>query len=297
MAVLVCDTPEHDFGEVNEFEVLNHVFTLRNTGEHPVNILHVQSTCGCTTAGVTDQQLAPGATTELAARISLLGRSGPQNYSLRVQTDDSAHPVIFLRLHGSVMRDFIVDPQRLAFSWPAAQDALSAGVTLTSGGVTEFAITGIRVSDSAIAADVPMLQKGRTHLVTVRIDPERMQAPFQGSVTVETDHPRRPLVHLPIHVTAGGGVVVRPTTIKLTAQSGKVPQQRLLIVYSRNSTAFTITAITLPDGSRGSVRTVSPHRHDIQLEGLLPDPALLQTPITITTSLGETIEIPFQLID
>ncbi len=296
-AALVCDEPVYDFGEADESATLNHVFSLRNDGDRPIRILKVQATCGCTTAGAAREDLPPGETTDLTTRISLRGRSGPQKYSLTIHTDPPQKPVLRLGIKGAVVRDLRLDPQRLEFTWPTPEDALSARVSVVSGGATEFSITGTRVSDASLTAALETVRAGLEYHLLVQIDPQRIQPPFRGYVIVETDHPRHPRFHVPVNVLPGGNIVVRPTALRLANQPADVPQRRKLIVYSRDGTPFTIETIRFPDGVRGTVRTISPHRHDVDIDGLLPRPALRQQAVTITTSLGALIEVPFEIIE
>lgn len=293
---LVCDESVYDFGDSDESAVLNHTFTIRNDGGTPVHIKRVQSTCGCTTTGVNKESLEPGETTELTARIVLRGRSGRQRYSLNIITDNPAQPVFNLVIKGNVVMDMMIDPQRLSFHWPAPESALSSQVRLVSGGATEFAITDVKVSDPAIMAETQIVRAGLEYAVTVSIEKELMRPPFRGWVMIHTDHPRYPKFQIPVSIASGGGVVVRPTALTLAAQPDNVPQRRMLIVYSRTSTPFVIETLTLPDGATSTVNTASPHRHDIHLDGLFPLAAQQRQTVTITTSLGESIEVPIRLM-
>ncbi len=295
-AALICDDPVFDFGERDESATVTHVFSVINTGAAPVRISKVQSSCGCTTTGVAKEEIGPGESVDITASISLRGRLGRQNYSLIIRTDNPAQPVYRLGIQGVVIRDFMVDPNRLDFHWPSVEGGLSARLQMVSGG-TEFSVKSVRVSDPLINVEVHTVRPGIAYVLVVQLNKEQIAGPFEGKVMVETDHPRHPQLQIPVSVLAGGGVLVRPTALTLAARPADVPQRRMLIVYSRSAQPFTIERVDLPEGAGSTIRTASPHRHDIHIEGLMPNAILRRTPVRILTSLGETLEVPFRMVE
>ncbi len=296
-AVLVCDEPVYDFGAADETAVRNHVFTIRNEGDRPVRILAVLSGCGCAATGIAREHLEPGDITELAVRLDLRGRSGRQYYALSIRTDNPEQPFLRLGIQGTVFQEIRIEPYRLHFLWPNPGAVLPAKVKLIAGDATEFTVTGIRVSDPALVVDRETVRPGQEYLILIDLDKQNIRPPFEGIVSIETDHPRRPLLEIPVSVVSDGDVVARPTVLPIDALSENTLQQYRLIVYSRNGTPFTIENVSVPEGATCTVWSSMPHRHDLYVDVLLPAPALRRHPLTITTSLGETIEVTFQFIE
>lgn len=54
------DTYKYDFGKVARGESVSHVFRFRNTGDAPLVILDVATSCGCTTPEYTREPVLPG---------------------------------------------------------------------------------------------------------------------------------------------------------------------------------------------------------------------------------------------
>lgn len=54
--------PVHDFGIVIYGDVVEHIFTIKNTGNEPLQILKLSTSCGCTSASVAedDKIIQPG---------------------------------------------------------------------------------------------------------------------------------------------------------------------------------------------------------------------------------------------
>src|SRR3989338_7648539 len=65
-------TPESwDFGRVTEAEVLTHKFEVKNTGNDTLEIKHITTSCGCTTATMFYRKLYPGESAEIVVKLDL----------------------------------------------------------------------------------------------------------------------------------------------------------------------------------------------------------------------------------
>jgi len=61
-AEMTFETAEHDFGAIAYGGDGSHIFTYTNTGNQPLIILDVKTSCGCTTPTYTKAPLKPGET-------------------------------------------------------------------------------------------------------------------------------------------------------------------------------------------------------------------------------------------
>lgn len=59
-SVIKYDKTSHDFGTFPEAKVMECVFTFTNTGDEPLVIQQVITTCGCTVAEYTKNPVQPG---------------------------------------------------------------------------------------------------------------------------------------------------------------------------------------------------------------------------------------------
>lgn len=55
----------YDFGEIEFGKVVNYDFVIKNSGQAPLEIKRVATSCGCTTAKVSLQTIEPGQSAEL----------------------------------------------------------------------------------------------------------------------------------------------------------------------------------------------------------------------------------------
>ena len=50
----------HDFGRIGPQDVVTHTFLVRNDGDAPLTISRAYTTCGCTTAEISADEIPPG---------------------------------------------------------------------------------------------------------------------------------------------------------------------------------------------------------------------------------------------
>ena len=75
---------EHEFGTINEGDVVEHTFAFTNTGEAPLIIQDARATCGCTIPKKPEGPVAPGESSEIQVRFNSQGKSGMQNKTITI---------------------------------------------------------------------------------------------------------------------------------------------------------------------------------------------------------------------
>ena len=84
---LVFDHTSHEFGTINQGDVVTHMFTFTNTGDAPLIINSAKPSCGCTVPSWPKEPIMPGETGEIKAVFNSRHKSGRQNKSIRVFTN------------------------------------------------------------------------------------------------------------------------------------------------------------------------------------------------------------------
>ncbi len=84
-AVLTFDEKEHDFGNVEEGEVVEHTFTFTNTGDAPLIISNAKASCGCTVPSYPkNEAIAPGDQGEMTVKFNTRGKPNQQMKTVRI---------------------------------------------------------------------------------------------------------------------------------------------------------------------------------------------------------------------
>lgn len=99
----------HDFGLINEEdgEAL-HIFKVKNTGDAPLTISHVQSSCGCAEPEWTREPIQPGQTGDVVIIYSPTNRPGPFKKNITVYTNEKKR-----RQRLTIQGDVIPKPRQL----------------------------------------------------------------------------------------------------------------------------------------------------------------------------------------
>ncbi len=81
---------EHDFGTMNEGDVVTHVFEFTNTGSEPLVLSNCKGSCGCTVPQCPKEPIAPGATGTIEVKFNSKGKKNAQ--TKRVTIDANTDP-------------------------------------------------------------------------------------------------------------------------------------------------------------------------------------------------------------
>ncbi|NJN25650.1 MAG: DUF1573 domain-containing protein [Cyclobacteriaceae bacterium] len=81
---------EYDFGDINQGEVVQHVFDFVNAGNIPLVIHNVLTTCGCTTPEWPHHPIMPGDSSQVLVVFNAASKIGRQNKVITIRTNASA---------------------------------------------------------------------------------------------------------------------------------------------------------------------------------------------------------------
>lgn len=84
LATMEFTTMDHDFGTINEGDVVEHTYKFKNTGEAPLIIQGAQGSCGCTVPDWTKEPIPVGGTGFVKAKFDSNGKANAQNKTVTV---------------------------------------------------------------------------------------------------------------------------------------------------------------------------------------------------------------------
>lgn len=82
--ILTLDKTSHDFGNIAQGDVVEKVFTFTNTGNQPLIITNIQTSCGCTTPEWPRNPIMPGGKGEIKVGFNSHGKSNRQDKKLPI---------------------------------------------------------------------------------------------------------------------------------------------------------------------------------------------------------------------
>jgi hypothetical protein len=84
VATMEFTTVDHDFGTINEGDVVEHTYKFKNTGAAPLVIQSAQGSCGCTVPEWSKEPIPVGGTGFVKAKFDSNGKANAQNKTVTV---------------------------------------------------------------------------------------------------------------------------------------------------------------------------------------------------------------------
>ena len=73
-----------DFGDIQQGDQVEHIFAFENTGDAPLILTNVQTTCGCTVPKWPREPIPPGQKSQILVKFNSTGKMGKINKVVKV---------------------------------------------------------------------------------------------------------------------------------------------------------------------------------------------------------------------
>ncbi len=95
---------EHNFGTIKEADgKVSHEFEIKNTGDAPLVITRVISSCGCTTPTYSKEPIAPGKSGSITVTYDPAGRVYPFVKTVSIYSNGKEGPAV-ITIKGEVVK-------------------------------------------------------------------------------------------------------------------------------------------------------------------------------------------------
>ncbi len=263
---LTCVEPVYRFGTLGPEKTVPHTFVLTNAGPQEVRISAVRAGCGCLTATLAANTVAPGRTVDLDAVMTLAGRKGPQRKLIYVEVNSNTLSPLRLEFEGTVVPPIEAQPEGVHFGTLAANGDVEREVTLSASGEGLFQIRSIACASTQFSATFETLEAGRRYVLRIRSVGPRNFGTTTASIRVETDHPAMPFLTVPVTVFVAGDVVAAPASLMLIESATNLSRTYYLSVYSPARKAFKILEVQAPrEEVESRVEAVAADRYRVEL--------------------------------
>lgn len=292
---IICDQPLFDFGTADSESTIEHTFIIRNIGDTTLEISNVRPACGCTLANISEKSVAPGAESQITARLSLKGRNGPQSKAITILSNDPQSPEYRVTLAGTVASAVNVSPDRLMFGQIGPGQTAEQSIDISGLVPQPFTITGIEPSQPELTAVQETVEEGKHYRIKVTITGPAQPGPVNASLLVRTDHPSRPAINIPVIANVVGEMIYAPSVIELPANAGSTPVTRYIVLRPGSLTQFELKSVKLPDPAmKSNIYPFGDQGYRIQIENIVVTPELNGKTIVLETSGKQmaTIEVP-----
>lgn len=98
------DNTEFNFGKINQGEKVEHVYVVTNSGKSDLQIRKVSASCGCTAVQPSKNVIAPGESVDIKTVFNSAGKTGNQNKTVTIITNDPKKSKLILWVKGEVVK-------------------------------------------------------------------------------------------------------------------------------------------------------------------------------------------------
>ncbi|MFN3405980.1 MAG: DUF1573 domain-containing protein [Cytophagaceae bacterium] len=81
-----------DFGDIYQGDTVSHVFKFKNTGNAPLLLKEVLTTCGCTVPKFSKDPILPGKESEIVVKFNSEGKEGRMTKPITVISNSTNSP-------------------------------------------------------------------------------------------------------------------------------------------------------------------------------------------------------------
>ena len=99
--IVEFDKEIHDFGEIEQGEIVETTFLIKNVGDKNLYIVDAHGSCGCTVPEVTKEAIEPGKSAPISVKFDSNGKSGEVTKTIMV-TCNTAKVVENIKIKASI---------------------------------------------------------------------------------------------------------------------------------------------------------------------------------------------------
>ena len=201
----VIKQTEYDFKSIEQGTIVNHNFTITNTGGDLLKITDVRASCGCTAVKPEKSELKPDESTSIMVSFNSTGRLGVQQKYVYVVTNDPANQEIKLKISGNVLAagsslsleklPKIYFPEtQYDFGLVKEGDVVSHTFKFMNNGKATLDINDIKTSCGCTAALVSSkkIEPGKDGTIKIDLDTKNRQGRMSRTITVTSNDPEEP---------------------------------------------------------------------------------------------------------
>ncbi len=182
-----------DFGSIPKGSVVKYDFAFKNTGSDTLIITRVKPTCGCTTAPLSSDKIAPGETAEISASLDTKKLRGTVRKSILIDSNDPINPYLKISFKAKIndtLATIQSNPQVADFERFKGSDKAKFTLSIINRGSDPIDlvildkppddILGVSFKNNSLAS-------GDSTILELELKTELSPGPFVSSLTLEAE--------------------------------------------------------------------------------------------------------------
>jgi Protein of unknown function (DUF1573) len=234
--------PVYDFGKAPSGPPINHVFMVKNSGNGPLQIRNVTSSCGCTAAKPSKSILAPGEVSTVAASVDTKFERGHSLSVVTLTTNDPVHPALQLKIQGVIQPQVVAQPIDVQFGRIRKGIGASREVVVsdTTGG-GGFAVSSVKNESPYIKVTQAPHSNGKQEVILhVALLPTMPPGPISDTLKIETS---RAPVRVAVLGVVTGDLLVNPDQVSFGILPHHEGAERIVRLTNQGKRAINVLGV------------------------------------------------------
>jgi hypothetical protein len=290
------DSTNHDFGTVPRGPTVTHYYRLTNNTKQPVHVAGVRVSCGCTTASVLQNHLAPGESTAVLAQMDTRRFTGAKTVTIFVSFDQPQWEEARLTISAFGRDDLAFEPDGMTFGSVSAGTTGTARTTITLR-QQHWAVQKASSDSGFVIPKVKEVSKNgheTTYEIAANLQPGLPVGRWTTEIVLTTNSPVAPIIRIPATVEIAPTLTATPAEVNWTTATVGQPSESTLTI--RGAKPFKIKEIQGTDGILTASQAGNEARpmHVVTVKMSPKEAGELAGKIKIVTDLPHegTVEVP-----
>lgn len=165
----------YDWGKVGPKDSpLKTKVKLKNVGNEQLIITNVKPSCGCTTAPLDKDKLAPGEVATIDVSFNVGSRAGVNSKTIRISSNDPNSSTTIFRLSADVQKEITLNPAYFAFNQMEVGKEESSKITIKNTGKKTLTLSNITKSPADLRLNISgnkSLKPGESFDLVAKVTP------------------------------------------------------------------------------------------------------------------------------
>lgn len=248
---LVLEEDLVDFGRMLDTRAIMREVGFRNDGDADLEILNINSTCGCTVGELQQKIYKPGEGGTLKVTFDPKNRQGQNHTTVTIVTNDQNRPVAGLEVKAFVVPQVLVEPPMVALG-DMRRGELAGRLVSVTGLSSDFDIIATDVEGvegvvvKVLGAEQIEVEgvPGRRVDLEVYVDGSHKPGQVRGSIVLTTNMDSHPTTNVGFFARVLGDVQASEPTIRLGTLGIDETVERVVRLNTRSGREFKILDVS-----------------------------------------------------
>jgi hypothetical protein len=238
-----------DFGVTSRGSVLVHYFRFTNTTTQTLTVGNPRVSCGCVSATVSKNQIAPGETAAVIAYMDTRRIPAPnvvKSVTIYVPFTGPVTEEVALRVQTVARDDLQMNPDTLAFGTVRKGQPAKVSTKVSFLSDPNWSILELKSNGAFVSADYKLESRigtTVTYEITATLDKNCPVGNWTSDLLVKTSNPAVAQLRIPVTVRVTAPLLVSPETVVFENMSLGSSVEQKLTIQSENGKTFKILEI------------------------------------------------------